>query len=140
MKPKRAPSPVWEEITCDLGEDVTREEALTFTRLLNRAEGQAFLWRISESLVALRRHTKRRKPPELAAPVVDPSRLPFLLTVKEVAPLLRTTEEGIYTRVSRGQLTGVDGLLREGTKILFHRDRLLMSLERSGAGARGARR
>jgi excisionase family DNA binding protein len=68
--------------------------------------------------------------------------LPFVLTVEEVAGLLRTTVDGVYARVERGQLTGVEGLLREGRKVLFHRDKLVRSLERpaDGRARRGGRR
>src|SRR5262249_4749343 len=112
-----------------------------FTRLLNRPEGQAFLQKVAESLVQLRRATKRRRFQVAAGPVVDPTTLPFLLTAQEAAGILRTTVDGLYARVERGQLTGVEGLVREGRKVFFHRDRLLRSLERAGDGrARGGRR
>jgi excisionase family DNA binding protein len=121
---------------------VTSEEAETLTRLLNRPEGQAFLWKVAESLVQLRRIKKRRRFHASGGPVVDPSALPCLLTVEEAAGLLRTTVDGIYARVERGQITGGEGLVRDGRKVLFHRDRLLHSLERAGDGraTRGGRR
>jgi excisionase family DNA binding protein len=65
-------------------------------------------------------------------PVVDPSTLPYLLTVQEAAGLLRTTVAGVYARVERGQL--VDSLVRDGRRILIHRDRLLRSLDRAAKG------
>lgn len=141
MTPKRAPTPIWDEFTFDLGEDVTPEEAHAFTRLLNRPEGQAFLWSVAESLVQLRRSTKRRRR-STNTPPTDPAALPLLLTAGEAAGLLRTTVEGVYARVERGQLTGAEGLVREGRKVLFHRDRLLRSLERAadGRATRGGRR
>lgn len=40
-----------------------------------------------------------------------------LLTVAEVAALLRTTPEAIYARVERGKAPA--GLFRDGRKILF---------------------
>lgn len=142
MSPKSARPPIHDEFTFDLGEDVTPDEAHAFTRFLNRPEGQAFLWRIAESLVQLRREKKRRRYQAAAGPVVDPTMLPFVLTVEEVAGLLRTTVDGVYARVERGQLTGVEGLLREGRKVLFHRDKLVRSLERpaDGRARRGGRR
>ena len=45
---------------------------------------------------------------------------------KEVAELLRTSPEAIYTKVERGQLPGV---IRDGRRLLFHRDNLLQWLE-----------
>ncbi len=142
MLPKSARHSPWDEFTFELGEDVTPEEAHAFTRLLNRPEGQAFLSRIAESMVRLRRAKKRRRFQAPTGPVVDPSALPFLLTVEEAAGLLRTTVDGLYARVERGQLTGVEGLIREGRKVLFHRDRLLRSFERAadGRATRGGRR
>lgn len=142
MLPKLAHAPIWDSFVVDLGEDVTPEEARAFTRLVNRPEGQAFLWQLAESLVRLRRTKKRRRFHAPAEKVADPSALPFLLTVEEAAGLLRTSVDGVYARVERGQLTGVEGLVREGRKVLFHRDRLLRSLERAadGRATRGGRR
>jgi excisionase family DNA binding protein len=48
--------------------------------------------------------------------------LQVLLTVDEVAILLRTTRKSIYTRCARGQLPGV---VRLGRRILFQKDVLL---------------
>jgi hypothetical protein len=98
MLPESARPPIWDEFTLDLGDDVTREDADTFVRLLNRPEGQAYLWKVAESLVQLRRAKKRRKFHTPKTPAVDPSTLPYLLTVEEVAGLLRTTVDGIYAR------------------------------------------
>lgn len=63
-------------------------------------------------------------------PVVEPSSLPYLLSVEQAAALLATSSEAVYARVSRGQLDGRHGLVRAGRKVQFLRDRLLRSLER----------
>ncbi|MEO7328126.1 MAG: hypothetical protein ABI193_06085, partial [Minicystis sp.] len=68
--------PIWNELTFELGEDMTSGEARSFTRLLNQPEGQAFFWKIAESLVQLRRTTKRRRDVAPRSPVVDPTTLP----------------------------------------------------------------
>jgi hypothetical protein len=62
--------------------------------------------------------------------VVDPRTLPHLLNVTEAGKLLGCSADGVYARVARGQLTGVDGLVRTGRKIQFLRDKLLAALER----------
>lgn len=46
---------------------------------------------------------------------------PELLTVDEVADLLRTTKKAIYLRAERGQLPGVTRL---GKRLLFRRDEI----------------
>lgn len=66
--------------------------------------------------------TDSTKPP--AATSTDG--LPVLLTVAEVATLLRTTVNGIYARIERGNAPA--GLYRDGRKILFSRDVLLASI------------
>jgi Helix-turn-helix domain len=71
--------------------------------------------------------------------VVDLAGLNFILTPEEAAGLLRTTVSGIYARMARGQLTGAHGLIRQGRKVVFHRDKLVRSLERAADG-RGGRR
>jgi excisionase family DNA binding protein len=122
-------------------DDATPEEARAFVRLLNTPGGRAFLQRSAESLIALRRAAKRRRYVVPLAPIVDPRQLPFLLTVAEVAALLRVGVDGVYSRVERGELTGLEGLIREGTRIAFHRDRLIAWLERAGEPRkRGGRR
>jgi len=61
---------------------------------------------------------------------IDPKDLPFLLTVQEVAQLLRTTPKAVYTMAERAQLPGI---VRVGRRLLFRRDRLLEYLrENSG--------
>lgn len=57
--------------------------------------------------------------------------LPYLLTPQEAAGLLRTTVGAIYARVERGQMPGV---VRQGRKILFHRDAVRRVLDREGNG------
>ena len=56
------------------------------------------------------------------ATITDVEQLPFLLTVEEVAALLRTSRKAIYSRVERGLLPGV---VRDGRRVLLHRDDLL---------------
>ncbi len=52
----------------------------------------------------------------------SPSDLPFLLTVADVAALLRTTPKAIYIMVERHQ---VEGVVRIGKRLLFRRDDVL---------------
>jgi excisionase family DNA binding protein len=59
--------------------------------------------------------------------------LPLLLTVEEVAGILRTSRGAIYSKVERGLLPG---LVRDGSRILFHRDELLRSLTPRTGGRR----
>ena len=118
--------------------DITPEDARTFARVLNTPGGQDFLKGVAESLVGLRKATKRRKYKAPTKPATSTAELPLLLTVDEVAGLLRTSVDGVYARIERGQL--VDGVVRDGRKLLFHRDRLLRSLERAADGRQGGRR
>jgi len=53
--------------------------------------------------------------------------LPYLLTVSEVADLLRTTNKAIYSMVDRAKLPGV---VRIGKRLLFRRDDLLYWIDR----------
>ncbi len=70
--------------------------------------------------------------------VTNVAALPYLLTVREAALLLRTTQSAIYARAERGLLPG---LLRDGRRILVQRDELLRSLsERWTASSGGFRR
>ena len=62
------------------------------------------------------------------------SSLPYLLTVAEVAELLRTTPKAVYTRVERGLLPGV---VRDGRRLLFLRDTLLASIAGKPSTSRG---
>jgi hypothetical protein len=141
MVPKSAPVPIWDKFTVSVGDDVvTEEEARVIARFLNSPSGQEYLHRVAESLARLRQATKRRKGWKTpAAPVVDPAGLNFILTPEEAAGLLRTTVSGVYARVERGQLTGTEGLIRDGRKVLFLKDKLVRSLERAADG-RGGRR
>jgi excisionase family DNA binding protein len=52
----------------------------------------------------------------------DSPATPLLLTVSEVASLLRTSVKAVYALVERGQL---DGVTRIGRRLLFRRDLLL---------------
>ncbi len=52
--------------------------------------------------------------------------LPTLLTVEEVAVALRTSPQGIYAMVARGQLPGV---LRIGRRVLVRKDALVSWLD-----------
>jgi excisionase family DNA binding protein len=63
--------------------------------------------------------------------IVAPSGgLPLLLTIREVAALLRTTPKAVYAMTDRGQLPGV---IRIGRRTLIRRDDLLHWLDRSRA-------
>ena len=62
--------------------------------------------------------------------VVDPGELPFLLTVADVAAVLRTTRKAVYALVDRRRLPG---MVRIGRRILIRRDDLLDWLDRSRA-------
>lgn len=48
-----------------------------------------------------------------------------LLTVSEVAELLRTSTKAVYTLVARAQ---VEGVVRRGKRVLFNRKKLRKSL------------
>jgi excisionase family DNA binding protein len=48
-----------------------------------------------------------------------------LLTVDEVARILRTSEKAVYDKVSRGRIAGV---VRDGRRVLFDRRKLYKSL------------
>ena len=58
------------------------------------------------------------------------SQLQMLMTVTEVADLLRTTRAAIYAMVERGQLPGVT---RIGRRLLFRRDALIKWLDQNRA-------
>jgi excisionase family DNA binding protein len=64
--------------------------------------------------------------------------LPLLLTVDEVARLLRTSRKAVYAMAERLQLPGVTGI---GRRLLVRRDDLLSWLdERRAASPGGTRR
>lgn len=73
----------------------------------------------------------RRAEPTLH-PGVQPgdNGLPLLLTIEEVAALLRTSRKAVYAMAQRRQLPGV---LRIGRRLLVRRDDLLAWLHRSRA-------
>lgn len=62
-----------------------------------------------------------------------------LLTVAEVATVLRTSTKAVYTMAERGQIPGI---VRVGRRLLFRQDALLEWLSESGATSpnRGVRR
>ncbi len=63
---------------------------------------------------------------------------PDLLTMTEVAALLRTSRKATYSMVARGQLPGV---IRIGRRVLIQRDELLDWLdERRAPSPEGDRR
>jgi excisionase family DNA binding protein len=69
---------------------------------------------------------------------VVPTSLPYLLTVVEVAELLRTTRKAVYSRIERGLLPGV---VRDGRRVLLLRDDVLKwIIERRTAAPGGSRR
>ena len=55
-----------------------------------------------------------------------PGHPPLLLTVDEVAVVLRSTRKAVYVMVERGQLPGV---IRIGRRVLVDRDDLLRWLD-----------
>lgn len=69
--------------------------------------------------------------------VTDPKALPYLLTVKEVADLLRTTERAIYLKAQRGLLPGI---VRDGRRLLLRRDDVLEYIAGRRASSPGDRR
>ena len=79
----------------------------------------------------------------MSAAAVDPhgmdiTSLPRLLTLREVADLLRTTPKATYAMVSRGQLPGV---VRIGRRVLIRYDDLVEWLhERRAPSPEGDRR
>jgi excisionase family DNA binding protein len=66
-----------------------------------------------------------------------PRHLPVLLTVDEVAELLRTSRKAVYAMAERGQLPGVT---RIGRRLLVCRDELRSFLDERRASSRSARR
>lgn len=67
-----------------------------------------------------------------------PQREPLLLTVEEVASLLRTSTKAIYAMAERGQIAGIT---RFGRRLLFRRDLLVQWIcQRSNAIAQGKKR
>jgi excisionase family DNA binding protein len=56
----------------------------------------------------------------------------YLLTADEAAALLRTTRKAIYARAERGLLPGV---IRDGRRLLVHRDALLSWLDQRRAAS-----
>ncbi|MEB2313346.1 MAG: helix-turn-helix domain-containing protein [Polyangiaceae bacterium] len=101
------------------------DETLEFQAMAKR--GEAALLAIAEELARSRGWAPSARPR-----VTRADELPVLLTIQEAAALLRTSVGSIYQRVSRGQLTKGDGLVRDGSRVLFHRDRLLRFLENGG--------
>jgi excisionase family DNA binding protein len=64
--------------------------------------------------------------------------LPLLLTIEEVATLLRTSRKAVYAMAERAQLPGVT---RIGRRLLVRRDDLVCWLdERRAASPGGTRR
>ena len=63
---------------------------------------------------------------------VENSTPPFLMTVDETAVLLRTSRKAIYNMAERG---AIDGVVRIGRRLLFHRDDLLDWLRQRSASS-----
>jgi excisionase family DNA binding protein len=73
-----------------------------------------------------------------AAPTSSLDALPSLLTIAEVAVLLRTSRKAVYAMAERGQLPG---LTRIGRRLLVRRDDVRLWLdERRAASPGGTRR
>jgi excisionase family DNA binding protein len=66
---------------------------------------------------------------------MDAPSLPYLLTVVEVAELLRTTRKAVYSRVERGLLPGV---IRDGRRVLLLRDDVLQWIGERRAASPGS--
>ena len=76
-----------------------------------------------------------RQPIPLTA---EPSGWPFLLTVDEIAAVLRKSRKAVYAQIERGLLPGVH---RDGRRILIRRDDLVAWIfERRAASPGGSRR
>jgi excisionase family DNA binding protein len=82
---------------------------------------------------------QRGGPPDMPrGPLGRPDGWPPLLTVNEVAAVLRTSRKAVYAMVERAQLPGVT---RIGRRLLVRRDDLLFWLdERRAASPGGTRR
>ena len=63
--------------------------------------------------------------------------LPTLLTVDEVAGLLRTTPKAIYAMAERA---AIGGIVRVGRRLLFEQDGLKVWLDERRAASPGRRR
>ena len=57
---------------------------------------------------------------------------PYLMTADETAVLLRTSRKAIYNMAERG---AIDGVVRIGRRLLFHRDELLHWLRQKSASS-----
>lgn len=69
-----------------------------------------------------------KQPAPLPAPATNERQLPLFLTVEEAASILRlSNRKALYTKIERGQ---VEGVVRQGAKILFERDAFLRGLKR----------
>jgi excisionase family DNA binding protein len=63
--------------------------------------------------------------------------MPVLLTVNDVAVLLRTTKRAVYAMIERRQLPG---LVRIGRRVLLRADALLHWLDQKSAPSPGSER
>jgi excisionase family DNA binding protein len=76
---------------------------------------------------------RRHKNPRLARHSTTDRELeaiPYMLTVADVAELLRTTPKAVYAMIDRGLLPGVT---KVGRRLLIRRDDLLQWLNRNRA-------
>ena len=74
----------------------------------------------------------------LALPVIDVTTLPVLLTVAEVAGLIRKTRKAVYKLVERGAIPGV--FRPDQRSLLFRRDELLRWINQERATSPGGTR
>lgn len=69
---------------------------------------------------------------EATSTIAAGTNLPFLMTVPDVAELLRTTSSAVYSMKERGQLPGVKQV---GRRVLFRSDELIDWLRQKSASS-----
>ena len=81
-----------------------------------------------QELLAIMKETRDRAPESGESPTAERAVRP-MLTIAEVADLLRTSPKAVYTLIERGRVPGV---VRLGRKILVRRDQLGRALAKGG--------
>jgi excisionase family DNA binding protein len=111
-----------------------RETRLIDASIASRGEGQGGAFPILGKSI-----TRQKVGPSVALSWCDDmgdlhlfpgehTKAPLLLTIPEVAEILRTSPKAVYTMTERGQLPGV---VRIGRRILIKRSELLIFLDRN---------